>query len=196
MAYPPHTTETTSSRTIVGSGRLWAGGIASAVVAALAGVVGFLVVRGLFGIPVLAPAADGGWGDISTTMYALSAAFAALLATGLVLILFTPAPYLLLRLDHGSGRRRGDRRAIHQRRGAECQGRHRDDQPGRRSGDLVPGGERRAHCRAPRRRGGLSAGSRKPRLSYCPRNASNVGKDGDIEWRPRSTPADIDMPSN
>jgi hypothetical protein len=67
MAYPPHTTETTSSRTIVDSGRLWAGGIASAVVAALAGVVGFLVVRGLFGIPVLAPAADGAWGDISTT---------------------------------------------------------------------------------------------------------------------------------
>ena len=96
MAYPPHATETTSSRTLVDSGRLWAGGIASAVVAALAGVVGFLVVRGLFGIPVLAPAADGAWGDISTTTYALSAAFATLLATGLVylLILFTPTPYL------------------------------------------------------------------------------------------------------
>jgi hypothetical protein len=96
MAYQPDATETTSSRTIVDSGRLWAGGIASAAVAALAGVVGFLVVRGLFGIPVLAPAADGAWGNISTTIYALSAAFAALLATGLVylLILYTPTPYL------------------------------------------------------------------------------------------------------
>jgi hypothetical protein len=96
MADPSHTAASASPRTVVDSGRLWAGGLASAIVAALAAVVGFLVVRGLFGIPVLAPEADGAWGDISTTMYALCAALAALLATGLVylLILFTPAPYM------------------------------------------------------------------------------------------------------
>jgi hypothetical protein len=96
MADLPHTGGSMSPRTVVDSGRLWAGGLASAAVAALAGVVGFLIIRGLFGIPVLAPEGDGAWGDISTLMYALCAAFAALLATGLahVLILFTPTPYL------------------------------------------------------------------------------------------------------
>jgi hypothetical protein len=96
MAYPPNTARSVASRPVIDSGRLWAGGIASAAVAALAALVGFLIVRGLFDIPVLAPEGDGAWGDISTTVYALCAAFAALLATGLieVLVLFTPSPYL------------------------------------------------------------------------------------------------------
>ena len=38
----------------VNAGRLWAGGVATAIVAALAGV---LITRGVLGIPVLAPKA-------------------------------------------------------------------------------------------------------------------------------------------
>jgi hypothetical protein len=36
-------------------GRLWAGGTATAVVAALAAVAGVLIARGVFKVPVLAP---------------------------------------------------------------------------------------------------------------------------------------------
>jgi hypothetical protein len=96
MADSPHIANRASPRTVIDTGRLWAGGVATAVVAALAGVVGFLIFRGVLGIPVLAPSEDGAWGDASTAVYALCAALAALVATGLVLvlILFTPAPYM------------------------------------------------------------------------------------------------------
>jgi hypothetical protein len=82
-------------RTVVDGRRLWAGGLATAGVAVLTSLVGFLVARGLFGVPVLAPAKDGAWGDASTPLYALCAGLAALVATGLVylLILGTPTPY-------------------------------------------------------------------------------------------------------
>lgn len=75
-------------------GRLWAGGVATAVVAALVAVVGLLIARGLFGAEVLAPKGNGIWGNANTVTYALCAAAAALLATGLMhlLSLATPAP--------------------------------------------------------------------------------------------------------
>ena len=94
MADSPHIPNSTSPRMVIDSGRLWAGGVATA--AALAGVVGFLILRGVFGIPVLAPSEDGAWGNASTAVYALCAALAALVATGLVqvLVLFTPSPYM------------------------------------------------------------------------------------------------------
>ena len=41
----------------VAAGRLWAGGAATAVVAALIAVVGILLARGVFDVPVLAPKA-------------------------------------------------------------------------------------------------------------------------------------------
>lgn len=74
--------------------QLWAGGAATAIVAALAAVVGILVCRWLFTIPVLAPRRDGAWGDASTGLYALSAAAAALVATALLylLVVATPRP--------------------------------------------------------------------------------------------------------
>jgi hypothetical protein len=79
----------------VNAGRLWAGGIATAAVAALAVVAGVLVTRGVLGIPVLAPATASRFGNSSTGVYAALAAGCALLATALlhVLLLGTPRPF-------------------------------------------------------------------------------------------------------
>src|SRR5580658_2153313 len=75
-------------------GPLWAGGVATAIVAALIAVVGILVARWVFTIPILAPRRDGAWGDASTGAYALAAAGAALVATAIMhlLLLTTPRP--------------------------------------------------------------------------------------------------------
>jgi hypothetical protein len=78
----------------VDSGRLWAGGAAAAVVAALIAVAGIVLARGVFNIPILAREDSGAWGDASTVWYAAVSALAALLATALVhgLIRTTPEP--------------------------------------------------------------------------------------------------------
>jgi hypothetical protein len=75
-------------------GRLWAGGAATALVAALVALAGMLIARGLAHVAILAPKSDGIWGNANTTTYCLLAAGAALLATGLVHLLSvtTPAP--------------------------------------------------------------------------------------------------------
>lgn len=76
--------------------KLWAGGIASAVVAGLVALVGVLVSRWLFNLPVLAPNRFGAYGNVHTTGLVLAAAAAALVATGLihVLMLSTPRPVM------------------------------------------------------------------------------------------------------
>lgn len=76
-------------------GRLWAGGLATALVAALTALVGVLIARGLFDIPVLAPTGDGTFGNVSTARFVGLAAVAALAATGLMhlLSLSTPRPW-------------------------------------------------------------------------------------------------------
>ncbi|QRP43542.1 DUF6069 family protein [Amycolatopsis sp. FDAARGOS 1241] len=78
----------------IDAARLWAGGVATAVVAALVAIVGLLIARGIFDVPVLAPKGEGVWVPASTTTYALIAAGAALAATGLMHLLSvaTPAP--------------------------------------------------------------------------------------------------------
>ncbi|HET6297169.1 MAG TPA: DUF6069 family protein [Kribbella sp.] len=78
----------------VAGGRLWAGGVATAVVSALIALVGILLARGIFDVPVLAPEGEGTWGDADTPKYALYCALAALLATGLLhlLLISTPRP--------------------------------------------------------------------------------------------------------
>jgi hypothetical protein len=75
-------------------GPLWAGGVATAIVAALIALVGILVSRWLFTIPILAPKQSGAWGDASTGAYVVCAAAAALVATALMhlLLLTTPRP--------------------------------------------------------------------------------------------------------
>jgi Family of unknown function (DUF6069) len=82
------------ARPVVNAGRLWAGGLATALVAALIAVVGILVGRGLFGVEVLAPKGAGVWGDASTGWYAFGAALVGLAATGLMhlLLISTPKP--------------------------------------------------------------------------------------------------------
>ncbi|WP_245959817.1 DUF6069 family protein [Prauserella flavalba] len=76
----------------VKAGTLWAGGAASACVAALVAVVGILVARSLVGVAVLAPEGEGAWGGADTVTYALGSAAVAVLATALlhVLLLTTP----------------------------------------------------------------------------------------------------------
>ncbi|WP_328530669.1 DUF6069 family protein [Nocardioides sp. NBC_00368] len=81
-------------RPAVDTGRLWAGGAAAAVVAALLAVAGIVIARGIFDVPILAPEGDGVWGDASTWWYATWAAIAGLLATAVahVLAVTTPQP--------------------------------------------------------------------------------------------------------
>src|SRR5271168_1813860 len=72
--------------------KLWAGGAASAVVVGLVALVGVLVSRWLFNVPVLAPHQDGAYGDVRTTALIL----VAVAATGLanLLMLGTLRPQL------------------------------------------------------------------------------------------------------
>ncbi len=72
---------------------LWSGGAATAVVAALIALVGILVSRWLFKVPILSPAGEGAWGNASTAGYTLAAAAVALAATGLMHLLLLAAPY-------------------------------------------------------------------------------------------------------
>lgn len=76
--------------------KLWAGGAASAVIAGLVALVGVLVSRWLFKVPVLAPRQDGAFGDVHTTALILASVAAALAATGLMhlLMLGTLRPLL------------------------------------------------------------------------------------------------------
>jgi hypothetical protein len=78
----------------VDPGRLWTGGLATAVVAALVAMVGILIARGILSIPLLAPNTAGTWGDASTLGYCSAAFLAALVATALLhlLLLATPQP--------------------------------------------------------------------------------------------------------
>ena len=79
---PPYVSGPGSTRPAprLDAGRLWTGGLATAAVAALVAVVGVLIARGVFDVPVLAPTGEGTLGDASTARLAGLAALAALLA--------------------------------------------------------------------------------------------------------------------
>jgi hypothetical protein len=81
---------------VLNAGKLWAGGLATALVAALIAIGGILVGRGLFDVDVLAPKGAGVWGGARTGWYAFGAGVASLIATAIVhlLILFAPRPML------------------------------------------------------------------------------------------------------
>jgi hypothetical protein len=74
--------------------RLWSGGLATAVVAALIALVGVLIVRALLRIDLYAPRDAGAFGSSDTAVLCATAAVAALVATGLahLLLLSTPRP--------------------------------------------------------------------------------------------------------
>ena len=74
------------------AGRLWAGGGATAVVAALAALVGILIARGLAHVAILAPKGAGTWGSASSTVYVILSAVIALVATGLLHFLLATTP--------------------------------------------------------------------------------------------------------
>ena len=99
MTYPASPDDVAPNRVRPDSSQFWAGGVATAVVAALIALVGILVCRWALGIPILAPASDGTWGNAHTSEYVLVAACFALVATGLLylLVLGTPQPELFFR---------------------------------------------------------------------------------------------------
>jgi hypothetical protein len=99
MTYPASPADSRSPRVRPDSGPFWAGAVATAVVAALIALVGILICRWTLGIPILAPAGDGAWGDAHTGEYVLVAACVALVAAGLLylLVLSTPQPVLFFR---------------------------------------------------------------------------------------------------
>src|SRR6478752_1389045 len=72
---------------------LWSGGVATAVVAALIALVGILVCRWLFNVPILSPRREGAWGNASSVGYVLAAAPCALAATALMYLLLISTPY-------------------------------------------------------------------------------------------------------
>jgi len=73
---------------------LWSGGVATAIVAGLIALVGVVICRWLFNIPILAPRRDGAYGNAHTTTLILVAFLAALVATLLahLLLVSTPRP--------------------------------------------------------------------------------------------------------
>ncbi|MGN5237044.1 DUF6069 family protein [Rhodococcus sp. SJ-3] len=70
--------------------KLWSGGLATAVVAALAAVVGLLVARELLDVPVITP--EILFGRSQAANLAVFAAVAALIATGLLHLLIVSTP--------------------------------------------------------------------------------------------------------
>ena len=73
MAVPPYVEGqggTGRGRLRVDAARLWTGGLATALVAALVAVVGVLIARGLFDFPVLAPRREGALGNPTTARLA------------------------------------------------------------------------------------------------------------------------------
>jgi uncharacterized protein DUF6069 len=94
MTYPASRSDAGTNRVRPDAAQFWAGAAATAVVAALIALVGILVCRWIFNIPILAPAGEGAWGNAHTAEYALLAALIALIAGGLLylLVLGTPQP--------------------------------------------------------------------------------------------------------
>ena len=94
MTYPASPNDAGNLRVRPDSAQFWAGAVATAVVAALIALVGILICRWTLGIPILAPAGEGAWGNAHTGEYVIIAALVALVAGALLylLMLATPSP--------------------------------------------------------------------------------------------------------
>lgn len=95
MAYQRQPSGPPQSSRAVDARVLWSGGAATALVVALIALVGVVVFRGVFDIPILAPEGHGVWGDVSTVWLMGAAALAALLAVALVHLLLLSTPRAL-----------------------------------------------------------------------------------------------------
>ena len=94
-AYPPQRSAYAPPPRIrphVDARMLWSGGVATAIVAGLIALVGVVICRWLFNIPILAPRRDGAYGNAHTTTLILVAFLAALAATLLALLLLVSTP--------------------------------------------------------------------------------------------------------
>ena len=78
-------------RPAVDAARLWAGGVATAVVAALVALAGVLIWEGVLDVEMVEPPRLE-VGDSLSTQYAVTAALLALVATGLAHLLILAAP--------------------------------------------------------------------------------------------------------
>ena len=138
-------------RVAIDAPRLWGGGLATAVVAALVAVVGVLVCRDLLQVkvvePPLLPVSDS-----FALNYAVTAFVAALAATGLahLLSVVTPRPASVLWLDRCSRHGRHNGVAVRLGGKRQRQGLRSADQPGDRRvhrqpivGGALPDGRRR-----------------------------------------------------
>ncbi|GIH98382.1 DUF6069 family protein [Planobispora takensis] len=78
----------------VDTGRLWGGGLATAVVAGLVAWLGVLVAEGILNVELLAPRSRGLTGASGTALYVISAGTGALIATLIlqILVSLTPRP--------------------------------------------------------------------------------------------------------
>lgn len=81
-----------TTKPYINTARLWSGGVATAVVAVLIGVVGVLVVRAVFKVAAYGSPSSGIFGDGGIIVLCVSGAVAALLATGLANLLLLGAP--------------------------------------------------------------------------------------------------------
>jgi hypothetical protein len=81
-------------RLTIDAGRLWAGGVATAIVAGLVAVVGVVIGEGILDIDMVSPRFLLDASDTFALNYALTAALGAIIATGLahLLVFTTPRP--------------------------------------------------------------------------------------------------------
>jgi len=88
------TTDPERPRLTIDAGRLWAGGVATAIVAGLVAVVGVVIVEGILDIDMVSPRFLLDASDTFALNYALTAALGAIVATGLahLLVFTTPRP--------------------------------------------------------------------------------------------------------
>lgn len=87
--------EPSERRVSVDAGRMWTGGAATAIVAALLAFVGALIIRGVFGVPIIAPGNTPGTIDyVGAVWVGAFSALGTLLATGIAhtLLLIAPRP--------------------------------------------------------------------------------------------------------
>lgn len=92
MSFIPARNGPVDERTVVDRSRLWAGGVATSVVAALIGFVGVLLTRDVFGLSLHAPPVLLGPPSLLAASWAFTAALAGMASTGVLLILLVSTP--------------------------------------------------------------------------------------------------------